>query len=208
VQRPGPQPRITADDIVEAAIAVGIGRFTITDIARHLGIAAPVLYRWVADREEVLDLVADHVIAQVQPPPAPSDGDWRPWLADYAVALRAGVEHSPGAAARTLTRYQVSPAAVRLHAALIDAFDAGGMDRTRAPATAELVHSALLGWIAREQAHKAPRKDGRRIADEIRAARAAAGVPTSPGQQRGRATADERYARLVDVLIAGIDATT
>lgn len=201
----GPVRELRAEEIVQAALEIGVETFTMKDIARHVGVSYQVLYRWVTGRDEILDMVADHLVEQIIPPPLDEGGDWRSWLLDFALQLRRELLTVPGMALRGLTRYHVSVAFVRLHARGVEALMAGGMSGARAAASIEAYGTGILAWVAREQSIREQRVAGRRFADEITDARREAALrdarPAAP--RRG---ADDRYADYVRTLIAGIAA--
>lgn len=202
----GPAHKITAEDLVQAAIAVGSDGFTMQDVARQLGISHQALYRWVSGRDELEDLVADHLVQQLAPPEVREDADWQEWLTEFAIVLRRELLKLDGMALRGLTRYHVSASFVRLYASGTDALTRGGMDPAGAAAAMEAFGTAVLGWVAREQSIKDQRRSGRRIVDEITAARVEANVPAPEPPRGPRATPDERYERFVRTLVAGLAA--
>ncbi|GEL24710.1 TetR family transcriptional regulator [Pseudonocardia sulfidoxydans NBRC 16205] len=77
--------------ITEAALAVadadGLAAVTMRRVASRLGTGAASLYRYVATRDDLLDLMADAALAAFTP--APDSGDWR----DDLVADHIGVLH-------------------------------------------------------------------------------------------------------------------
>jgi AcrR family transcriptional regulator len=83
----GRPARISQEQIVEAAIELGLDSFSMQGIAEHLGVTAPALYSHVAGREEVLDLVnvalRDRVAAAADPA-----ATWREWLTAFGRAVR------------------------------------------------------------------------------------------------------------------------
>ncbi|MET7425854.1 TetR/AcrR family transcriptional regulator [Dactylosporangium sp. NPDC005555] len=75
----GPRPGLTLDRIVAAGVHVagteGLGAVSMSRVAAELGAATMSLYRYVAAKNELLDLMVD---AAVGPPPAlPPGEDWR-----------------------------------------------------------------------------------------------------------------------------------
>jgi AcrR family transcriptional regulator len=64
---PGPKPRLTLDAIVEQAVAVadaeGLDAVSMRRIAADLGVGAMSLYRYLPGKEELLDLMIEHVSA-------------------------------------------------------------------------------------------------------------------------------------------------
>ncbi|MDO8208773.1 TetR/AcrR family transcriptional regulator [Conexibacter sp. CPCC 206217] len=179
-RRRGRPPLVKPDELVEAALAIGLEQLTMQDVAKRLGVSSQALYRWVGDRDELLDLVADSFVARIMPPRMPLEGDWRAWLFDFTRTLRAELLTVPGIAARGLTRFQISVAFVNLHERVIAGLVAGGVERGRAVWVAEVVGTGTLAWVAREQGLAA----------------AAGGRP--------RADADARFDAYVATLLAGI----
>lgn len=56
--RAGRPSRVDAKSIVDAAIAIGLSRVTIKEVAERLGVTAPALYRHVRNRDEIVKLAA------------------------------------------------------------------------------------------------------------------------------------------------------
>jgi len=86
---------ISRDDVVRAAVEVlddeGLAGLTLRGVAARLGVSAPTLYWHVRDKRHLLDLVADHVMAEVPDSVrAPREGEavWD-WLAEAARVRRA-----------------------------------------------------------------------------------------------------------------------
>lgn len=91
--RPGPKPRLTRDEIVEAAVQVGVDRLSIGAVARHLGVAPGTLYRYVDGLEEIAAAAVALVFARTPLPAA--DRGWRPFLeAEAALAFDLMIRYS------------------------------------------------------------------------------------------------------------------
>ena len=62
-----PRPRLTLDQVVQAAVALldeeGLDGLTTRALATRLGVQSPALYWYVRDKGELLDLVADAICA-------------------------------------------------------------------------------------------------------------------------------------------------
>lgn len=84
---------LSRERVVAAAIAVldadGLAGLTMRRVARELDAGAMSLYRHVASREELLDLLVDELAAAV--PVAPLSGSWREDVAATARAVRAAL---------------------------------------------------------------------------------------------------------------------
>jgi AcrR family transcriptional regulator len=80
--RPGPKPRLTREEIVEAAVEVGVERLSVGAVAERLGVAPGTLYRYVDGLEEIAAAAVALVFART-PLPDPAHG-WRPFLEEEA----------------------------------------------------------------------------------------------------------------------------
>lgn len=96
VGRPGSgRPRkLTEGDIIQAVLAEGFAGITVPAVARRLGVSTMTLYRYTANRAELLSLAWNHVVAGAAWPSI--DGDWRGVLRAQAVALWRVLADHPG----------------------------------------------------------------------------------------------------------------
>jgi AcrR family transcriptional regulator len=66
-QRPGPKPRFTQDDLVDAALSIvdteGFGALSLRAVARELGVTSMAIYTYVKSRDELYGLVVDRLIS-------------------------------------------------------------------------------------------------------------------------------------------------
>src|SRR4051812_32747318 len=73
----GPAPSHTRDAIVTAAVVLadadGIGAVSMRAVAAAIGTSAGSLYRYLSSRDDLVDLMADHVLRELVPHPT-SDG--------------------------------------------------------------------------------------------------------------------------------------
>ncbi|MGS2617170.1 TetR/AcrR family transcriptional regulator [Micromonospora sp. LZ34] len=94
----GPSPAHSRDDIVAAAIAIadadGLTAVSMRAVATRLETGAASLYRYLSSRDDLLDLMADRVAAELRPYPEP-DGDWLDAMLRMARAQRAVHERHP-----------------------------------------------------------------------------------------------------------------
>ncbi|VDG76466.1 Uncharacterised protein [Actinobaculum suis] len=63
----GRKQRFNADDVVKAALEIGVHEFTMNDIAGKIGVAAPAVYRIFSGRQEVVEVAIQHALRQLQP---------------------------------------------------------------------------------------------------------------------------------------------
>lgn len=99
--RRGRRPKVSVDDVVDAAIELadreGLAALSMRSLAEHLGIGAMTLYSYVASRDDLVVLMFDQVLGRTALPPLEGDlrarltrvaevqlADWRahPWLLD------------------------------------------------------------------------------------------------------------------------------
>jgi AcrR family transcriptional regulator len=88
--RRGPKPSLTRDEIVAAAIEIadaeGLAAVSMARVAEQVGASTMALYRYVANKDELLLLMSD---AGIDDPPAlPSPVSWRAGLEAWAHAVR------------------------------------------------------------------------------------------------------------------------
>jgi len=81
--RIGRPPRVTTDQIAEAALEIGLDQATVRSVAEHLGMSVPGLRYYVRTREELLAMAAAHGLGELPLPP--DDGQpWAEWLVAYS----------------------------------------------------------------------------------------------------------------------------
>jgi AcrR family transcriptional regulator len=98
--RKGPARGLSVERIVAAAVQVadaeGVAAVSMARVASELGAATMSLYRYVAAKDELVELMLDR--AYGQPPelgePA-GDGDWRAGLTRWAHAIRSAYRRHP-----------------------------------------------------------------------------------------------------------------
>lgn len=82
-KKTGPKPGFDRDDVARAALAVGIDRFTLAQVASELGVATSSLYRVTASRDEAVEAALDLSLRDLQ---------WPDKNLPWQVQLRAIVE--------------------------------------------------------------------------------------------------------------------
>ncbi|NNG38990.1 TetR/AcrR family transcriptional regulator [Flexivirga sp. ID2601S] len=161
-ERPAPVP-LSRELIVSAAVALadeeGLEAVSFRKVAAALGAGPMRLYRYVDTKDELLDLMVDHVYGELSGQPAPT-GDWRAQLTGLADDLRGAMHRHPWCADLLGGRPHLGPHAVayleRGLAGLAPAFgdDIVGMTTARAAVTAY-----ALGQVRTELAGAADQDD-------------------------------------------------
>ena len=92
----GPRPGFSRDDVVDAALELGIADFTLTAVAKRMGVAASGLYRTISSREDLLAACLERIAAEVDVPAA--GRRWPDAVRAHAEAIWAMLERYPGLA--------------------------------------------------------------------------------------------------------------
>lgn len=117
--RVSPRPRLNRDRVVRAAVELadqgGFDGLSMRKLADQLGVVPMALYKHVADKDELLDLMIDQVFAEVT---VRTDSGWRTAMRDRALAMRAALRRHPWAVGRMETGTP-GPANLRHHNAVM-----------------------------------------------------------------------------------------
>jgi TetR/AcrR family tetracycline transcriptional repressor len=143
--------------LLELGRIEGVGALNMRRVAAELGVSTRLLYHFVRDKDEMLDLLADAILERNMPDL--SDPDWRGRLRAIATTVRTACAGYPGLPAAILARAldRVDrPCAVTLRRTLFAAFAEAGLPPARAEA-AYVNYAALVlgGMILLENARGA-----------------------------------------------------
>ncbi|MFB7619041.1 TetR/AcrR family transcriptional regulator C-terminal domain-containing protein [Kitasatospora sp. NPDC056181] len=144
------------EEVVRTALSllneVGIDGLTTRRLARELGVQSPALYWHFKNKRELLDLMAEAMLADALPPDrAPAPEDWPRWLAEDARAKRrALLAYRDGARvhAGTLPTADELPAVEAQLSALCQA----GLRPRTALRLLLTIDRYVMGWVTEEQA--------------------------------------------------------
>lgn len=141
--RPGPRPAQTLDDIADACVDLvdreGLKALSMRRVAGVLGSSAASLYRYVSGKDDLLELMADRVLAEYDLPPL--SGDVRTDVLEVAQQSRALHRRHPWL--REVTTTDLGPNAMRYLDHMVGALAPAGM-----PATETMMGVALIsGWV-------------------------------------------------------------
>ena len=106
-----PRPQLSRDVVVTAALRVveaeGGDALTMRRVADEIGVSASSLYGYVANKEELVQLVLEQIMTEI---PLPRPGaDWRDMLRTWARDVMAVFRRHPGVAGLTLGRVPFGP---------------------------------------------------------------------------------------------------
>ncbi len=123
------RPSLDPDRIVDAAIRIldteGLDALTIRRLAAELGAGAMTLYWYVQNKDELLDLVADRVVAEIA---IPAEGTWRERAEATAVSFRDVLLRHPAAIPFMSARPILGPGALGIMDAAVGVFRDAGFD--------------------------------------------------------------------------------
>ncbi|MER6948856.1 TetR/AcrR family transcriptional regulator C-terminal domain-containing protein [Nonomuraea sp. NPDC000554] len=217
--RPAPQrrPALTREAIVAAAIAIadaeGLAAVSIRRVAAELGARAMSLYTHIERKEDLLDLMADEVAAEVlveEPLPA----DWREAILVIARREREAVRRHPWRVDLVSQRVSVGPNGLRHVEQSLAALDGLGVDELTKWRILAAIDDYSLGFTIRESLERAaPRTDGVNDAERAAVAEpymreliASGEFPRlAPMIERGVAGADDNYERGLNWLLDGVE---
>ncbi|MBB5936324.1 TetR/AcrR family transcriptional regulator [Streptomyces zagrosensis] len=93
------KPLLSRERIVTAALSIvdaeGLQAVSTRRLAADLGVSGPSLYNHFPTKDEILDAVADSVVAQVDLSMFDGPGDWRTALLEWARSYRAALTAHP-----------------------------------------------------------------------------------------------------------------
>jgi AcrR family transcriptional regulator len=155
--RPRPEPRRRApgvDQYVAAALAIadaeGLAAVSMRRVASDLGSGTATLYRYITNRDELVELMIDAVQGE---DPIPEPGrDWRADLTAVAHAQRATLLRHPWLAGELSGRPSLGPNALRRSESALRAAVALTPDITLASRALGVVYAYVLGSVGTQQA--------------------------------------------------------
>ncbi|MFE7800733.1 MULTISPECIES: mycofactocin system transcriptional regulator MftR2 [unclassified Nocardia] len=146
MQASGGGNTLSESEIVEAALRVvredGVEKLSMRRLSRELGVSPMAPYYYVADKRELLDLVATAALTGVRKPP-PESGPWQQRLRDLIDQIDEKLRKHPGLGDVLIE--QMLGKQLDLIAALMEIlFEAGFTDRNVLAAYAT-IHTYLFG---------------------------------------------------------------
>lgn len=191
--RRGPRPTHTRADLAAAAVRIadadGLDAVSMRRVADELGVGTTTLYRYVASKDDVLELMADEVVGELRS--TTLRGNWRDDLATVARALRDLVLRHPWVAAVASSRTTLGPHHLWWSETSLSALDELDLDPDEMLATLQTVSSFVLGHVLGELADRsAAHRTGLSHDDWM----------ARQGEYGDQIMADPRYPRLTRVM--------
>ncbi|WP_280275356.1 TetR/AcrR family transcriptional regulator [Nocardia wallacei] len=150
----GGRPVITEEKIVAAAVrladAEGLDALSMRRIAAAMGSGTTSLYRHVANKDELIELMVDAVYAEL-PLPEPTP-DWRIAMAAHAREFRALLLRHPWLAQQASRRPALGPNVIRQADHVLGVVAAATPDATLVNLVVHAVNTYVLGAVGTELA--------------------------------------------------------
>jgi AcrR family transcriptional regulator len=114
-ERPRGKGTPSQAEIVAAALTLidthGLDKFSVSALAAELGMFQPHVYRRVASRQQLLDLVVDRIMSEAGTPEV-EPSEWHAWLLDWGARVRRAWQRHPRAGALIYHGDEVSRSAM------------------------------------------------------------------------------------------------
>ncbi|MGV9415374.1 mycofactocin system transcriptional regulator MftR2 [Nocardia sp. NPDC003693] len=187
---------LSESEIVEAALRVvrqdGVEKLSMRRLSRELGVSPMAPYYYVADKRELLDLVATAALTGVRKPP-PEFGTWQMRLRDLIDQIDEKLRRHPGLGDVLIE--QMLGKQLDLIAAVMEILFDAGFDERNVLSSYATIHTYLFG-----RGKVNPRDHGA-LADRV-LPEAVERAMKHMGDLRGKYS----YDFSMDVLIAGLEA--
>jgi AcrR family transcriptional regulator len=204
-----PWGSLSRAQIVAAALDIarkeGLQALTIRRLAADLGASRMALYRHVADKDALIDLVMDAIAEHEVVPPASQEGPWSERLRRLAVSLRRELSAYPGLSELLMTRANHGPGALRAVETILGILAEAGLDERDAARYYLMFIDLVFGRINREL-HGDP-VDRHRTASLLATARERGDFPhLAAAEPHLRAiTSEQIFHAELEMLIAAIE---
>jgi AcrR family transcriptional regulator len=167
-----PRGTISRSQIVEAALrslrTTGFEQMTIRSLAADLDVAPMSLYRYIRDKDDLMDEVVEELLIQSQPLPG-TTGSWQARLTVAAEGLRRLLVEQPGALYVYLRHPVISPTAIRRMEMMLKILREAGYDAASSKTAYAAIQTYTLGFAALEtsRAGWSPPEGASRTASEL-----------------------------------------
>ena len=156
--KPGRPRSLTLDQIAQAALDDGLAAFSMPSVARRVGVAHSALYRYVADREELLLAAIDRALATIEWPSP--DQEWEVLLREIGEVVWGLCDTVPGFERATLNSPRTSATWLEAFKAYVAALHDHGFTYEDAAITIDfVVRVALYGSNEMHRIRQADRSD-------------------------------------------------
>ena len=153
----GPAPSRSRAQIAAAAVRLaddkGLEAVSMRKVAATLGIGAASLYRYIESKDELYELMVDHVEGEDGPPP-PLTGDWRADLSTFARKTRGAIHRHPWMASLAAGRPTFGPNSLAWAEHGLAALDGLGLSIDEMLMAGEILRAFVRGYVIGELAEQ------------------------------------------------------
>ncbi|NYD66303.1 TetR/AcrR family transcriptional regulator C-terminal domain-containing protein [Agromyces atrinae] len=146
------RPALTRDRVIEAAVAVadrgGLAAVSMRNVGRELGVEAMSLYNHVANKQALLDGLADVAFASIALPVATAP--WRDEMVTRADSARAVLSSHPWALGLLESRSSPGPAVLIHHNAVLACLRTNGFSIALASHAFSVLDAYVYGFVLTE----------------------------------------------------------
>jgi AcrR family transcriptional regulator len=143
---------LTKDRVVHAAVDLadrdGLGALTMRRLGAELGVEAMSLYKHVANKEEILDGMVEHVIGEIE---IPAEGaEWKEAMRRRAISARKVLSRHSWAIGLMEAGVSPGPTTLRYRDAIIGNLRSAGFSMENAAHAFSLLDSYVYGQVIQE----------------------------------------------------------
>ncbi|WP_166351937.1 TetR/AcrR family transcriptional regulator [Phytoactinopolyspora limicola] len=146
------RPALTHDRIIEAAVRVaddgGLTQVSMRNVGKELGVEAMSLYHHVANKDALLDGLADWVFTQIELPGLQQP--WRPAMTERAASARQALGQHPWALGLIESRRAPGAALLRHHDTMLGCLRHNGFSPALAVHAFSAVDAYIYGFVLTE----------------------------------------------------------
>ncbi|MGW2375800.1 MULTISPECIES: TetR/AcrR family transcriptional regulator C-terminal domain-containing protein [Kitasatospora] len=146
-------PALTREALTQAALRVlerdGLDGLSMRKVAAEVGVKAASLYWHVRNKQELLDLLSDAILASAEPPPR--QDDWRAELYAYSASYRRLLLDNRDAARVVAGRLAPGPCLLNLMEDQLDRLRTAGFSDADTAMASYLLGAFVQGFVLQEQ---------------------------------------------------------
>jgi AcrR family transcriptional regulator len=165
---------LTLEAIVDESLEIvsrrGVSGLTMRGVAAHLGVTPMAVYYYVADKEDLLRLAVDRVVASTPALTRQPDESWQATLHNYLVSMWENSRKSPGRSAHMINHPGLGMTPERLNAGATF-FEQVGFSSVQARLAYSFATTYIHGRLSVDAhlSHRtdAPQLDGARARDVV-----------------------------------------
>lgn len=208
--KPGPKPRFTEADLVDAALAVvdagGFATLSLRAVARELGVTSMAIYTYVASRDDLYRLVVDRLITTKLADFVWPDA-WPDALHAFANSLSELIDEHPALIEAFAEGQMRTAIAMSVADKMLERLLAGGLPLRAAGTAYAAMHALVLGHaVLREAGKSAAVSESAPTLTAVDSAAAPHGLnPVAAYTTSEGRLVDVRLNEMLKLLIAGIE---